>query len=220
MPDSAAWAWDARIWNILWEWRPGGPPPEVKREDGLTHGEWAFNDLSISRELIEASSRLVLSTKGPYEFGGFGESIFGTVSFQSPFNSWIAGIEGRRRTICHPRPRSKWSKCGDRRGIRHVIPTNTDWGGRRREACQDTTGRQPKGRRRMTEPPPPVESLSNATTTAQEVHAGPMVEKLSVNAIIEEGNSTTPPIRRCQQGEEAKIWTSVPLLQRISSSNE
>ena len=69
--------------------------------------------------------------------------------------------------------------------------------------------------------PPPVESLSNiTTTTAEEGHASPMVEGLSINAITEEGDSTTPPIRHYQQGEEAKMWTCVPLLQRISSSNE
>uniref|UniRef100_A0A2N9HFP0 Uncharacterized protein n=1 Tax=Fagus sylvatica TaxID=28930 RepID=A0A2N9HFP0_FAGSY len=66
-------------------------------------------------------------------------------------------------------------------------------------------------------PPPP----SNATTTtAEEEHADPLVEGLSIHAITEEGDSTTPPIRYCQQGEEAKTWTSMPLLQRISSSNE
>ena len=68
---------------------------------------------------------------------------------------------------------------------------------------------------------PPVESLSNiTTTTAEEEHAGPMIERLSINAITEEGDSTTPPICHYQQGEEAKMWTCVPLLQRISSSNE
>ena len=54
----------------------------------------------------------------------------------------------------------------------------------------------------------------------EEEHAGPMVEGLSIHAIVEEGDSTTPPIRHCRQGEEAKMWTCVPLLQRISSSNE
>ena len=68
--------------------------------------------------------------------------------------------------------------------------------------------------------PPPVESPDSDITAAEEVHAGPMVEGLSINAITEEGDSTTPSIRHCQQGEEAKTWTCVPLLQRISSSNE
>ena len=69
--------------------------------------------------------------------------------------------------------------------------------------------------------PPPVESLSNITTTTpEEEHAGPMVEGLSIHAIAEEGSSTTPPTRHCQQGEEAKMWTCVPLLQHVSSSNE
>jgi hypothetical protein len=68
---------------------------------------------------------------------------------------------------------------------------------------------------------PPVESPSNIiTTTAEEEYAGPMVEGLSIHTITKEGDSTTPPTRHCQQGEEAKMWTYVPLLQRISSSNE
>ena len=69
---------------------------------------------------------------------------------------------------------------------------------------------------------PPVKSLSNAitTTTAEEEYAGPMVEGLSIHTITKEEDSTTPPTRHCQQGEEAKMWTCVPLLQRVSSSNE
>jgi hypothetical protein len=64
-------------------------------------------------------------------------------------------------------------------------------------------------------------SPSNITTTAEEEYAGPMVEGLSIHAITEEEDSTTtPPTRHCQQGEEAKTWTCVPLLQRVSSSNE
>uniref|UniRef100_A0A2N9H505 Uncharacterized protein n=1 Tax=Fagus sylvatica TaxID=28930 RepID=A0A2N9H505_FAGSY len=59
------------------------------------------------------------------------------------------------------------------------------------------------------------------TTTAEEEYAGPMVEGLSIHAITgEEDSTTTPPTRHCQQGEEAKTWTCVPLLQRVSSSNE
>ena len=66
-------------------------------------------------------------------------------------------------------------------------------------------------------PPPP----SNITTTsAEEEHADPMVEGLSIHAITEEGDSTTPPIRHCQLGEEAKMWTYVPLLQHTQSSKE
>jgi hypothetical protein len=65
--------------------------------------------------------------------------------------------------------------------------------------------------------PPP----SNITTTAEEEYAGPMVEGLSIHTITgEEDSTTTPPTRHCQQGEEAKTWTCVPLLQRVSSSNE
>uniref|UniRef100_A0A2N9I3P2 Integrase catalytic domain-containing protein n=2 Tax=Fagus sylvatica TaxID=28930 RepID=A0A2N9I3P2_FAGSY len=66
--------------------------------------------------------------------------------------------------------------------------------------------------------PPP--NLITITSTEEE-DAGPMVEGLSIHTIAEEeGNSTTPPARRCQQGEEVKTWTCVPLLQRVSSSNE
>uniref|UniRef100_A0A2N9EWM1 Reverse transcriptase domain-containing protein n=1 Tax=Fagus sylvatica TaxID=28930 RepID=A0A2N9EWM1_FAGSY len=62
--------------------------------------------------------------------------------------------------------------------------------------------------------PPP----SNITTTAEEEYAGPMVEGLSIHTITEEEDSTTtPPTRHCQQGEEVKTWTCVPLLQRVSS---
>ncbi len=72
----------------------------------------------------------------------------------------------------------------------------------------------------LTKPPSLAESPNNDTTTAEEAWTAPMVEKLNVNAITEKGESTTFPIRRCHQGEEAKMWTSVSLLQRISSSNE
>jgi hypothetical protein len=59
------------------------------------------------------------------------------------------------------------------------------------------------------------------TTTAEEEYAGPMVEGLSIHAITgEEDSTTTPPTRHCQQGEDVKTWTCVPLLQRVSSSNE
>jgi hypothetical protein len=71
--------------------------------------------------------------------------------------------------------------------------------------------------------PPPAKEPSNIITTAvaEEEDAGPMVEGLSIHTIAEEEDSTTtPPTRHCQQGEEAKTWTCVPLLQRISSSNE
>ena len=69
-------------------------------------------------------------------------------------------------------------------------------------------------------PPPPVKNPDSDYTAAGEVQAAPMVEELSIHAITEEGDSNTPPIHRCQQGEEAKMWTSVPLLQRVSSSDE
>uniref|UniRef100_A0A2N9GD11 RNase H type-1 domain-containing protein n=1 Tax=Fagus sylvatica TaxID=28930 RepID=A0A2N9GD11_FAGSY len=65
---------------------------------------------------------------------------------------------------------------------------------------------------------PPPNNIT--TTTAEEEYAGPMVEGLSIHTIAKEEDSTTPPTRHCQQGEEAKMWTCVPLLQRISSSNE
>ena len=44
-------------------------------------------------------------------------------------------------------------------------------------------------------PPPLVKSPDRDNTAAEEVHVGPMVEELSINAITEEGDSTTPPIR-------------------------
>uniref|UniRef100_A0A2N9FVC8 Uncharacterized protein n=1 Tax=Fagus sylvatica TaxID=28930 RepID=A0A2N9FVC8_FAGSY len=67
--------------------------------------------------------------------------------------------------------------------------------------------------------PPPSGII--ITTTAEEEDAGPMVEGLSIHTIAEEEDSTTtPPTRHCQQGEEVKTWTCVPLLQRVSSSNE
>uniref|UniRef100_A0A2N9EXC6 Reverse transcriptase domain-containing protein n=1 Tax=Fagus sylvatica TaxID=28930 RepID=A0A2N9EXC6_FAGSY len=67
--------------------------------------------------------------------------------------------------------------------------------------------------------PPPSGII--ITTTAEEEYAGPMVEGLSIHTIAgEEDSTTTPPTRHCQQGEEVKTWTCVPLLQRVSSSNE
>uniref|UniRef100_A0A2N9JBH2 Uncharacterized protein n=1 Tax=Fagus sylvatica TaxID=28930 RepID=A0A2N9JBH2_FAGSY len=43
------------------------------------------------------------------------------------------------------------------------------------------------------------------TTTAEEEYAGPMVEGLSIHTIAgEEDSTTTPPTRRCQQGEECQ----------------
>ena len=65
---------------------------------------------------------------------------------------------------------------------------------------------------------PPPSNIT--TTTAEEEYAGPMVEGLSIHTITEEEDSTTTPTRHCQQGEEAKMWTYVPLLQRVSSSDE
>uniref|UniRef100_A0A2N9IIB9 Uncharacterized protein n=1 Tax=Fagus sylvatica TaxID=28930 RepID=A0A2N9IIB9_FAGSY len=67
------------------------------------------------------------------------------------------------------------------------------------------------------EPPPNLIT----TAVAEEEDAGPMVEGLSIHTIAgEEDSTTTPPTRHCQQGEEVKTWTCVPLLQRVSSSNE
>jgi hypothetical protein len=66
---------------------------------------------------------------------------------------------------------------------------------------------------------PPPSNIT--TTTAEEEYAGPMVEGLSIHTITEEEDSTTtPPARRCQQGEDVKTWTCVPLLQRVLSSDE
>uniref|UniRef100_A0A2N9FHA9 Retrotransposon gag domain-containing protein n=1 Tax=Fagus sylvatica TaxID=28930 RepID=A0A2N9FHA9_FAGSY len=66
----------------------------------------------------------------------------------------------------------------------------------------------------------PLPAKDPDSTTAKEEYAGPMVEGLSIHTIAKEEDSTTPPTRHCQQGEEAKMWTCVPLLQRVSSSNE
>uniref|UniRef100_A0A2N9G188 Uncharacterized protein n=1 Tax=Fagus sylvatica TaxID=28930 RepID=A0A2N9G188_FAGSY len=66
---------------------------------------------------------------------------------------------------------------------------------------------------------PPPSNIT--TTTAEEEYAGPMVEGLSIHTITEEEDSTTtPPARHCQQGEDVKTWTCVPLLQRVLSSDE
>jgi hypothetical protein len=66
-------------------------------------------------------------------------------------------------------------------------------------------------------PPPSIITI----TSAEEEDAGPMVEGLSIHTIAgEEDSTTTPPTRHCQQGEEVKTWTCVPLLQHVSSSNE
>jgi hypothetical protein len=67
--------------------------------------------------------------------------------------------------------------------------------------------------------PPPSNIIT--TAVAEEEYAGPMVERLSIHTIAgKEDSTTTPPTRHRQQGEEAKTWTCVPLLQRVSSSNE
>uniref|UniRef100_A0A2N9GD13 RNA-directed DNA polymerase n=1 Tax=Fagus sylvatica TaxID=28930 RepID=A0A2N9GD13_FAGSY len=67
--------------------------------------------------------------------------------------------------------------------------------------------------------PPPSNIIT--TTTAEEEYAGPMVEGLSIHTIAgEEDSTTTPPTRHCQQGEEVKTWTCVPLLQRVSKPRE
>jgi hypothetical protein len=82
----------------------------------------------------------------------------------------------------------------------------------------DSTTIAEEGEEPIKTPPP---SGIIITTTAEEEYAGPMVEGLSIHTITEEEDSTTtPPTRHCQQGEEAKTWTCVPLLQRVSSSNE
>ena len=66
-----------------------------------------------------------------------------------------------------------------------------------------------------------IPSPSIITATAEEECAGPMVGGLSIHTITkEEDSTTTPPTRHYQQGEEPKMWTCVPLLQRVSSSNE
>uniref|UniRef100_A0A2N9F6D8 Retrotransposon gag domain-containing protein n=1 Tax=Fagus sylvatica TaxID=28930 RepID=A0A2N9F6D8_FAGSY len=85
-------------------------------------------------------------------------------------------------------------------------------------ACWEDLARAFLDRYRHNLKTPPPSNIT--TTTAEEEYAGPMVEGLSIHTITEEEDSTTPPTRHCQQGEEAKMWTCVPLLQRVSSSNE
>ncbi len=46
------------------------------------------------------------------------------------------------------------------------------------------------------------------------------IEDLSINVTTTEEDSTSPPIHHYQPGEDARTWTSTPLLQCISSSNE
>uniref|UniRef100_A0A2N9IU39 G-patch domain-containing protein n=1 Tax=Fagus sylvatica TaxID=28930 RepID=A0A2N9IU39_FAGSY len=85
-------------------------------------------------------------------------------------------------------------------------------------ACWEDLARAFLDRYRHNLKAPPPSNIT--TTTAEEEYAGPMVEGLSIHTIAKEEDSTTPPTRHCQQGEEAKMWTCVPLLQRVSSSNE
>uniref|UniRef100_A0A2N9IK69 Uncharacterized protein n=1 Tax=Fagus sylvatica TaxID=28930 RepID=A0A2N9IK69_FAGSY len=64
---------------------------------------------------------------------------------------------------------------------------------------------------------------NNTTTTAEEEYAGPMVERLSIHAITAEEeefhhHTTDPPLPTGKK--KPRMWTCVPLLQRVSSSNE
>uniref|UniRef100_A0A2N9ETJ5 Uncharacterized protein n=1 Tax=Fagus sylvatica TaxID=28930 RepID=A0A2N9ETJ5_FAGSY len=111
---------------------------------------------------------------------------------ESSMPSLPALTEGEEEEKAKPLPPAK-----DPDSIRHCR--------KRRRASQDATSQSPS---------------NITTTTAEEEYAGPMVEGLSIHTIAEEEDSTTPPTRHCQQGEEAKMWTCVPLLQRVSSSNE
>uniref|UniRef100_A0A2N9GXT9 Uncharacterized protein n=1 Tax=Fagus sylvatica TaxID=28930 RepID=A0A2N9GXT9_FAGSY len=131
---------------------------KVRREDGPTFGERAFDDLGVSREPVKTSSRLVLEEEE--------EEVKPLPPAKEPDNATIA-----------------------------------------------EEGEEPL------KAPPPSNIIT--TTVAEEEYAGPMVEGLSIHTIAgEEDSTTTPPTRHCQQGEEAKTWTCVPLLQRVSSSNE
>uniref|UniRef100_A0A2N9H4C7 RNase H type-1 domain-containing protein n=1 Tax=Fagus sylvatica TaxID=28930 RepID=A0A2N9H4C7_FAGSY len=72
----------------------------------------------------------------------------------------------------------------------YIIPDPGHWlRGEEEESIKTTTTKEP----------------SNIITTAvaEEEYAGPMVEGLSIHTITEEEDSTTPPTRHCQQGEEA-----------------
>jgi hypothetical protein len=85
-------------------------------------------------------------------------------------------------------------------------------------ACWEDLARAFLDRYRHNLKTPPRSNI--ITAAAKEEYAGPIVEGLSIHTITEEEDSITPLTRYCQQGEEAKMWTCVPLLQRVSSSNE
>uniref|UniRef100_A0A2N9HNG3 Reverse transcriptase domain-containing protein n=1 Tax=Fagus sylvatica TaxID=28930 RepID=A0A2N9HNG3_FAGSY len=122
---------------------------------------------------------------------------------QSPFDSGIFGFKGKMKSPTSSLTREEKKK-------------------RKSSHCH-----QPKSQTTL---PLPKKEKSHSrhhrqaiitTTVAEEEYAGPMVEGLSIHTIAgEEDSTTTPPTRHCQQGEEAKTWTCVPLLQRVSSSNE
>uniref|UniRef100_A0A2N9FD55 Retrotransposon gag domain-containing protein n=1 Tax=Fagus sylvatica TaxID=28930 RepID=A0A2N9FD55_FAGSY len=158
---------------------------KYRREDGLTLGERAFDDLGISREPVKTSSRLVLSAEEPYWLGGFGKSLFGTIKEESSMSSLPALTEGEEEEKAKPLPPAK-------------DPDSTAIAEEREEPIKT----------------PPPSNIT--TTTAEEEYAGPMVEGLSIHTIAEEEDSTAPQTSHCQQGEEAKMWTCVPLLQRVS----
>uniref|UniRef100_A0A2N9HTI7 Uncharacterized protein n=1 Tax=Fagus sylvatica TaxID=28930 RepID=A0A2N9HTI7_FAGSY len=157
---------------------------KYRREDGLTFGERAFDDLGVSRE-PEDGEPYVIPDPGVNE-------VIVEIKEESSMPSLPALTEGEEEEKAKPLPPAK---------------------------DPDSIAIAEKGEELVKTPP--AESPSNiTTTTAEEEYAGPMVEGLSIHTIAEEEDSTTPPTRHCQQGEEAKMWTCVPLLQRVSSSNE
>uniref|UniRef100_A0A2N9GJ26 Integrase catalytic domain-containing protein n=1 Tax=Fagus sylvatica TaxID=28930 RepID=A0A2N9GJ26_FAGSY len=78
--------------------------------------------------------------------------------------------------------------------------------------------------------PGPIPPQHQGTTTKPHHHHHLLLKKkmlalwlkgLSIHTIAgEEDSTTTPPTRHCQQGEEVKTWTCVPLLQRVSKPRE
>uniref|UniRef100_A0A2N9GWU2 Reverse transcriptase domain-containing protein n=1 Tax=Fagus sylvatica TaxID=28930 RepID=A0A2N9GWU2_FAGSY len=170
---------------------PEVPFAKVRREDGLTLGERAFDDLAFL-ERYRFNPHSILEYLGLKEDGepyvipdpGVNEVIV-EIKEESSMSSLPALTEGEEEEKAKPLPPAK-------------DPDSTAIAEEREEPIKT----------------PPPSNIT--TTTAEEEYAGPMVEGLSIHTIAEEEDSTTPPTRHCQQGEEAKMWTCVPLLQRVS----
>uniref|UniRef100_A0A2N9H4W4 RNase H type-1 domain-containing protein n=1 Tax=Fagus sylvatica TaxID=28930 RepID=A0A2N9H4W4_FAGSY len=180
----------------------------LRREDGLTFGERAFDDLGVSREPVKTSSRLVLSAEEPYLAGMiWQESSWKRYRFNPHSILEYLGLKEDEEPYVIPDPgvkekkKRKPSRCHQpKTQIASPLP--------KKEKSQSRRHHQAN-----TSPPLLKKNM-----------LAPMVEGLSIHTITgeedREEDSTTPPTRHCQQGEEAKMWTCVPLLQRVSSSND